>query len=122
MLTKEQAELRGNTLHNRMKGPGWELYVWENLGWHHSVCNGAMVVRGSSLGPAINGAEDEYDCLMNSDHDDPHGGGHLDWTTNFSSGDPNEVVLHQLREARDVLNRYIKAVTYLEGVMGIEHG
>jgi len=120
MLTKEQAEQRGNLLFNKMRGEGWKLRVWENFGWHYSVYNGAINVHVATLGAAPDGSEDTFSCLMGMDRDKERSGGHPEWTTHFSSVYPIEVILDQIREARKVLNVYIKAVEHIEGVMGIE--
>ena len=120
MLTKEQAEQRGNLLFNKMRGEGWKLRVWENLGWQYEVKNGAMSVTPCSLGEAPDGSEDIQFCLMGTDKDDDMSSGHMGWETDFISTDPNEVVLVQVKRAREVLNGYIAAVTHIEDVMGIK--
>ena len=37
MKTKLAADTAGRKLLKKMKGKGWELDVWENLGWHFAV-------------------------------------------------------------------------------------
>ena len=58
---------------------------------------------------------------MGTDRNKECSGGHPEWTTNFKSVDPNEVVLDQVRKAREVLNGYIKAVEHIEGVVGLDY-
>ena len=120
MLDKQQADKRGKALLDKMRGDGWKLDVWENLGWHYSVCNGAMSVHASSLGAPEDGSEDTFFCLMGTDRDQSHDSGHPAWGSDFKSNDPNEVVLAQIRKAREVLNVYIKAVKHIEGIYGLE--
>jgi hypothetical protein len=45
MLNKKEAERRGRALLKQMKGRGWQLRVWENLGWHYSVYNEGVDVH-----------------------------------------------------------------------------
>lgn len=118
MLTKEQAEQRGNLLFNKLRGEGWQVDVWENDGWHYAVTNGPL--RVTSAVEAEKPEDCTFMCLMDSDRHSRCIAGHMDWSTNYTSKYPLDVVLNQVREARRVLNVYIDAVEYMERVMEIE--
>lgn len=44
MLTESQARSKAEKLLAKMKSPGWEIRVWENLGWHYSLQRGTLNV------------------------------------------------------------------------------
>lgn len=104
--TKTEAQEAGKALLARMKGTGWKLDVWENLGWQCSVRNGPVQIHDH---------RGEYSCLVSDDLKDP-AGGNGEWTTNFSSKDPNKAAAHEIRSARRHLNRYTKAVEFAENI------
>lgn len=47
-MNKQQATRAGKALLRRMKGHGWKLRVYENLGWHYSVETNRIHVVGPS--------------------------------------------------------------------------
>ena len=105
--TKAEAQKAGKALLKRMKGKGWKLDVWDNLGWHCEVRNGPIEVC-DSYG---NG----YMALM-SDNLRSSSGGNVQWTTTFSHKDPNKAAAHEIRSARKFLNRWTKAVEFAENI------
>jgi hypothetical protein len=107
--TEQEARREGRKLLKRMKGKGWKLRVWENLGWHFCVWNGPAAVY-----PSING---KFHCLL-ADHDcKGTGAGHGEWTTTESFADPNKAVACELASAESVVQKYIKALKYIKGVL-----
>jgi len=109
MQTKAGAEKEGKALLKRMKGKGWKLKVWENIGWWYRVHNGPVAVYPTT--------KDRFFCLLN-DNVKVACGGLATWTDDFRSKDPNRAVSHQVKFAREVLDRMEKAVCYVEGVIG----
>lgn len=104
-MNKESAEKLGKELLARMKGDGWKLRVWENLGWHYSVKNGGMSVYPSFDGIA-------YHALLHKENDGI--GGETFWTDNNRHSDPNLVVERQLKTARNFTDRCVKTLDDLE--------
>jgi len=91
-MTKAEATQKAKVLLARMKGTGWKIRVFENLGWHYGVETDRLSVRGTE----ING---DYFCLLK-----PH-------FTFFgavgrSKTDPNKAVQATLRNARASLAGY----------------
>jgi len=105
-LSKTEAKRAGTLLLDRMVGEGWELRVWENSGWHYSVYNGCLNVHPAEP----NG----FSCLLSSDVN--VNGGLAMWTTDFTHEDPNEVALHEIKNARSVIKRLDRAVSASERV------
>jgi len=96
-MTKSEAKERGEALLKMMKGKGWKLSIWENMGWHFSVKNGGITVHPSySSG---------YVTYLGLDDDDtkPYGGQAF-WTEKKSYADPNEAVIEQMRIALKFVN------------------
>ena len=120
MLTKQQAKKRGTFLLKKMNGDGWKLLVLEGFRWTYKVKNGPISVCVDPIGEAPDGSEDEYFCLLNDDKDDELTASYYGFGTDFTSKNPNEVVLDQARKAREVLNVYIAAVEHIEKVMGVD--
>lgn len=100
-MTKEQAIKAGRALLRRMRGKGWKVSVWENIGWHYSVVSGPV-----SLSPVCGG---RFMCLI-SDSPDRAGSGLASWTEHGAGEkymrDPNKAVRRALRYMRDVIERY----------------
>jgi hypothetical protein len=97
MNTKKEAEKLGQELLSHMKGNGWELRIWENLGWHYSVTNNLLEVYPSSNG--------KYFCLFGY-----KSGGRPEWTIKESFDNPNEAVERTLQLARNNVNELLKIV------------
>jgi hypothetical protein len=38
-MTKREATAAAKALQKRLRGGGWRIQVWENLGWHYAVTN-----------------------------------------------------------------------------------
>lgn len=97
-LSKLQAVTRGRALLARMRGQGWRLRVWQNLGWHYQCSNGTLHVYVSL--PSRGDALARYWTLMGYDS-----GGRTELTQpgcpNFT--DPNAAVLAQVRFAREYI-------------------
>jgi len=106
-MLKADATKKGKALLKRMRGKGWKLHVWENLGWNYSVENGPL-----SVSPA---SRTEFFCLLSDDVRYTCGGLAM-WTTDFKSSDPNKAVAHAAASARKVVNRLEKAVSFAEGL------
>lgn len=109
--TKEEAERLGRRLLKRMKGEGWTLRVWENVGWHFCVQNGP-----ASVYPTFGG--DLYHCLLNDEDvkGDP-GAGCTAWTSHTRHTDPNIAFQTELRAARQYANHIHQMLSAIEGRM-----
>jgi hypothetical protein len=109
MKTKQQAQNKGKALLRKMKGKGWKLRIWENLGWHYEVSLGGLTVSPFE----ISGKKERYHALLSAG--DYAGTGEIFWTdVGFYSTDPNKVVKHQLKIARDFINKCNKAIKQIE--------
>lgn len=79
-----------------LKDPkGWEIDVWENLGWHVCLRKG-----GFSLHTHIYDGVVQYSSLLSSHGS---GGGDPAWTETFHHEDPNVVIERQLELCRNHL-------------------
>lgn len=92
-MTKLEATKQGRILLKRMKGPGWKLTVWKNIGWHFKVSNGSISVHQFSP------PDKRYFILMTDSKGDSSGGSYL-WNVEESFTDPNKAVRTQLKLAR----------------------
>jgi hypothetical protein len=54
-MTKAEATEAAQALKKRMKGRGWKIRVWDNIGWHFAVQNGPLNVHQCG---------DKYSCLL----------------------------------------------------------
>lgn len=104
MRSRRMAEDLAEKLLNQMKGSGWKLKIWENLGWHYCVCNGPLQVHPSSI-------DDSYFTLLDGDGS---GGGSPCYSVDTNFNDPNEAVRVQLETARLFVNSQDEIVRKLE--------
>ena len=104
MLTKIQATKKGKQLLQKMKGSGWKLRVWENMGWNYSVKNGPINVY-----PLDHGQNQRFHCLLDCNEEGT--GGLAIWSTDAISKDPNKVVQREIESARKVVDEYDRIVT-----------
>lgn len=111
MLTKKEVEAKGKELLEMMEGDGWELIVSENLGWHYSVSN-----KYISIFPCLYDNKERYTCLMSA-LPDRHWGEAF-WTTQEVFDDPNDAVKHQIKVAREFVNKCLDAVQHVENFIG----
>ena len=109
-MNHETAVKHGKALLRRMKGKGWKLDVWENMGWHYAVYNGTLTVHASEYAMS----KTTYFTLLG---DEERGGGLGFWTENgpeSSSEDPNEVVERQVAYALKVAKGHLAIVKKVE--------
>lgn len=115
------ARAAGAALLKRMRGRGWKLHVWENLGWHYSVHSGAISVHVSRR----LGGVPTYWALM-SDSLPARGGvacsGAMIWSdpNHEQFADPNRAVRHQLRLAQVVVASLTRTVAATAAAAGDE--
>lgn len=112
MLSKSEARRRGEALLKKLDGDGWKLRLWENLGWHASVFRGPLTVYVDSYS-----SRESYSCLLGAEVDEDVSGGELFWTDTFQHRDPNVVVRHQLKVAREFVRRCQDAIGLADGTM-----
>jgi hypothetical protein len=89
-------------LRQRMRGRGWHIDIWENLGWHYAVRTGTLAVYPHSV-PGDR-AQLTYTCLMGDGSSGEaiwHG---QNWHP--SHADPNVLVQIQLQHAKECLAKY----------------
>ncbi len=110
-MTKNEAEKLGKKLLKKL-GVGWELELWENLGWNYDVTNGPLnVFKSSFVG------EESYSCLM-SDIPKFSGGGASVWHLNKNwSNDPWVSIQRQVKEARKVVDELSETVEAAEIIL-----
>ena len=102
-MTKRQATAAGNRLLRRLKGTGWKVDVWENLGWQYAV---RLDADPGNLS-VYEDTDGRYSCLLGSDGC----GGQGCWTTlGGRHKDPNAAVKKELASARAVVAKCQKAV------------
>lgn len=94
-LDKRTAIACGRALRDRMKGNGWVLHVWQNMGWHYMVRLGVMNVHVSRYRGV-----DSYHTLFGYRH---AGRPELTDAKSRSFKDPNRAVQAQVRFAKEHL-------------------
>lgn len=114
MKTPEEAFRKGNALLNRMKGKGWKLDVWENLGWWYCVYAGPISVYPTH-------DSNKFHCLMaeglgNKGH---AGGGSYLWKTDDNLRDPNELVKRQIQIAQAVVDNLSSNISKVRKKYGL---
>ena len=98
MKTEKQAQQAGQLLLGKMRGTGWKLRVWENLGWHYSVSAGPVCVHES--------ADGGFFALV-SDDPEKAGPGASFWTRPGGYTDPNRAVRAAVRRAVELTTRLV---------------
>jgi len=106
------AQEAGHTMLHLLKGKGWKGRVWENIGWHVAAYNGPIHVMMN----VYNSGPPTYSCLVSDSLSDSIGG-NGEWTTKFTSEDPNEAVAHEVASAREHINKWTAAVEFAEDVI-----
>ena len=97
--TKKEARRLGNKLLKRMRGDGWELDVWQNIGWHYCVRANEVI----SVYPVSERLDEtKYTCLLGGQNY-----GVMLFSETFSHEDPNVVVEHQLEFAQEALQAFV---------------
>lgn len=94
MLTKGQAKEAGNELLELIDEEGWEIRIWENLGWHYCAKKGHL-----SVYPTITGKYRASFSTKRGDSATP-----TYWADRKSYNDPMEAVIAQLRKALEFIN------------------
>ena len=111
MLTEVEARAKGAVLMSKLKGAGWWLRVWENMGWHFAAHNKHIAVYWYN---------DQYSAMLTND--EQSGSGEIYWTDSEHFEDPNEAVDHQMKVARAFLNKLRRTVEYVEQKVLGRHG
>lgn len=88
----------------KMKGKGWRYKVHENMGWFFTVYRGDLSI-GYHFG--------KYSSLLSTRPNG--GGGETFWTDRYHHTDPNKVVAHQLRIAREFMKKCQRAIDRAAG-------
>jgi hypothetical protein len=103
-----QAWSDANKLLKKMKSKGWEVRVWENLGWHYELVSRHISlhvlkgVKGPSYGTMMNLTE-EFSCAGQPELRSP---GYY--------SDPNDAVANQLKVAEDYMNKLQLAINLVK--------
>jgi hypothetical protein len=98
----------GRNLLKKMKGKGWRLRVWENIGWHYCVINGPVQVY------PLSSSHTEYHCLVSSNSVSRGGCGIWTSPKNISFDDPNTAVRTEVENAKRVVTQLVNAVKEAE--------
>jgi hypothetical protein len=96
-MTKKQAEKKGRALLRLMKGEGWKLDVWENLGWHYAVKSRNISVHQDK-------DDGTFYCYLGES------GGLGIWHTGKHFTDPNDAVSEQVKDAVTEIERLLNIV------------
>ena len=90
--TKKDAKAFGTKILKVLKGTGWKMRIWENIGWHVTWHLGRvrLLANNGRNGP-------RFWCLV-SDDDEGIGGSML-WTIHTEYKDPNTAVKKHLKHA-----------------------
>lgn len=108
-MTKAQAERGAQALRRKLKGKGWKIKLWENMGWHYCLQLGPLRVdRDRSDG--------FYSVLMGEKQEDNVGGSYL-WLVRAGFLDPNCAVTMQIRKARKTVDRLNALVNSVEDAL-----
>ena len=102
--SEKEARVFGDKVWAKLKGKGWTIRVWKNLGWYVCWYLGRIALHCNTYG-----GKDSFWCLI-SDVDDSHHGCSA-WTSEFHSEDPNEAVAHDIAHAINVCNTMMKGLT-----------
>ena len=106
-LTKATATEAANVLLRQMNTQGWNIKVWENLGWHY-----CLKLGDSGLSLSYCDMDATYSCLLSDRAEVLHGGMSW-WLDRGSYKDPNKAVNGQLKLASEFIN---KLTTHVDGV------
>lgn len=98
--TRREATVAGKKLLARMRGEGWKLRVWENLGWHISVSSGPI-----SVYEYVGLSGNRYHALV-SDEPNTAGWGAPFWGAAYVGRDPNRVVGRAVKQVEKVVTRH----------------
>ena len=103
--TKDKATAAALALQKRMTSKGWQIDVWENIGWHYSLYNGPI-----ALHPGFN---DRYFTLMSEQLPAPgqRPSGSIHWSQRPFFRDPNKAVRDQVKAARAYLDSRLAEIT-----------
>lgn len=103
-MTKKEVTRKGRVLLKLMRGKGWKLRVWENMGWHYSVVSGPISVHPTLW------SDETYYFSMISDDPKRAGGGAGIWTSSglATRKDPNQSVKVSYKIMDSVVERHIQ--------------
>ncbi len=107
----DQAVKHAKQTLRRMKTRGWEVRVWENLGWHYMLTN---KLCGLSL--HLNYNKTGYWCMM-AGHDAKNvtcGDAYFDVTQSFK--DPNQAVEAMFKIAVPVMEAEVRGLANLRSI------
>ena len=95
MRTKQQAEKEGRKLLELIDEDGWEMVIWENIGWHYKAVNGYL-----SVYPSVDG---KYFASLGTEPRSSSTPGY--WVDKGHYDDPMEAVIAQIRKAAGFTGR-----------------
>lgn len=110
-MTEKQATSAANKLLRQMKTSGWEIRVWENLGWHYSLLLQVGDDCGVSLSDCSHQGKITYYCLASRNY---LGSGETQWTSNKYFDDPNSAFEHQLARIKKEAKSIVKFVNQIK--------
>lgn len=107
--TKAEAAAEGKKLLSKLKGTGWKLSLWQNLGWCFKVTQGPVSVHETC---------GKYWAMVSDNPNDASFGANI-WTEarTRSYADPNKAVARAIKLARDMLGELTEAVEAAEAVL-----
>jgi len=100
MRTKRQAQEEAERLLELIGQEGWQVKIWENMGWHCKATKGYLSIY-TSIG-------DEYHAVLGTEKG--CGGTPTYWSTESYHEDPMEAVRIQMRKA-------LEFVTNCQGIV-----
>lgn len=98
--TKRKAKTRAMEVLSMLKGSGWKIRVWENLGWYYGIYRHNLRVYENF--------DKTFHCLLSAGG---HAGGLIVWADkNYSYTNPNKAVRKQFKQARKYVQHLQKVI------------
>ena len=103
-MTKAQAQSLGRRTRDKMRGKGWKVHVWDNIGWHIKIYKGSIAIYvNDGIRRTYMPAFDRY-C-----GDRIPSGTRVEFSVDETSfTDPNDAVQAQMHKAVTVAAKYAR--------------
>ena len=108
-MTRAEALKEGKALLKRVKGRGWKLHVWENMGWHYAVRAPHVAVYVAGSGKYFAMVSRDKFCTSTP----------VEWYTDYRSSDPNLAVMVAVCKAQQVASNTLNVVARALRAVGV---
>lgn len=114
-MTKAQATREAKLVLARMTSTGWNIHVWENMGWHWCLeaMDGHLTLSGNVL---ADGSMNYFSCSLSFTH--PHAGDY-EFASACRFTNPNLAVKRTLRILDDWFERQQASVVKLHKLLSL---